>query len=663
VLRVRFEQTGQLADVDAAISACERALKMTPDRHPFRAEIFAILATTWQATFTHTRALTDLNAAVAARKRAVAATDDGQPDQAGMLANLGRTILFRHEHLGDPADLDVAMHAGRRGAGVVSAAASTRVSAAVVWGRAAGAAGQWQEAVDGYAAAIGLLGRVSPRSLGRCDQEGVLANLPGLGTSAVACCVQAGMAERAVELFEQSRGVLLGYSLDSRTDLTDLTDLTAAHPALAERFIALRDALDRHPEPGQDSARAWRKDRRHRIDKTAEFDELVRKIQALPGFAGFLAPPSIDELRMAASDGPIVVVNVADERSDALIVTADGIQEPLPLPGLSPKSVADQALAFFAAVSEWSGSPSETNLSAVLGWLWDTVTKPVLDRLGITGPPPAGPDGTPDWPRIWWCPSGLLSFLPLHASGHHDRLDASGNAEAVLDRVVSSYTPTLRALTYARRRFASETIDPDGTGEIVAVAMEHTPGLNPMHDLPAAGKAVAMLSDLFPGRVRSLANDAATRRDVLRALQGARWAHFACHARADLREPSQGQLLLSDWARKPLTVVDVARLRLNNAELAFLSACSMAQGGVPLADEMIHLGSAFQLAGFRHVIATLWPVEDDSATMVASDTYRMLQADGNTHRAAFALHTATRALRERARTKPSTWATHIHAGI
>lgn len=32
---------------------------------------------------------------------------------------------------------------------------------------------------------------------------------------------------------------------------------------------------------------------------------------------------------------------------------------------------------------------------------------------GITGPPG---DGQP-WPRLWWCVSGLLSFLPVHAAG------------------------------------------------------------------------------------------------------------------------------------------------------------------------------------------------------------------------------------------------------
>jgi hypothetical protein len=44
--------------------------------------------------------------------------------------------------------------------------------------------------------------------------------------------------------------------------------------------------------------------------------------------------------------------------------------------------------------------------------------------------------------------SGLLSFLPVHASGHpNTRADAA--QVTLIDRVISSYTPTLRALIHA----------------------------------------------------------------------------------------------------------------------------------------------------------------------------------------------------------------------
>jgi CHAT domain-containing protein len=192
--------------------------------------------------------------------------------------------------------------------------------------------------------------------------------------------------------------------------------------------------------------------------------------------------------------------------------------------------------------------------------------------------------------------------------------------------------------------------------------MRQTPGLDASHDLPAIDAEIDMLRDLFADDLDVFSDSAALRRNVLGALPTARWAHFACHARADIQAPSNSRLLLSDWDREPLSVADIARLHLDNAELAFLSACSTARGGLLLSDETIHLGSAFQLAGFRHVIATLWPVEDNAASTIARDIYRKLRTESNADQAALALHTATRTLRRRAPAQPTRWAAHIHAG-
>jgi CHAT domain-containing protein len=74
------------------------------------------------------------------------------------------------------------------------------------------------------------------------------------------------------------------------------------------------------------------------------------------------------------------------------------------------------------------------------------------------------------------------------------------------------------------------------------------------------------------------------------------------------------------------------------------------------------MAAAFQLAGYRHVIATLWPIGDRSAVQLADDIYRMLSAERTIDDAAAALHTATRRLRAIYAGRPSTWAAHIHNG-
>jgi CHAT domain-containing protein len=91
-------------------------------------------------------------------------------------------------------------------------------------------------------------------------------------------------------------------------------------------------------------------------------------------------------------------------------------------------------------------------------------------------------------------------------------------------------------------------------------------------------------------------------------------------------------------------VLDLAELRLDAAHLAYLSACSTARGSLRLLDESIHLISAFQLAGFSHVVGTLWPIADDIAARVADETYREISAHPD--QVAPALHWAVRRVRD-----------------
>lgn len=109
-----------------------------------------------------------------------------------------------------------------------------------------------------------------------------------------------------------------------------------------------------------------------------------------------------------------------------------------------------------------------------------------------------------------------------------------------------------------------------------------------------------------------------------------------------------------------MTVTQVARLRLDDAGLAFLSACSTARPGRRLTDEAIHLASAFQLAGYRHVIGTLWPVNDAAAITIANDIYTAVTTE--TDDIVGAVHAATRKLRNQWADTPSVWASHIHVG-
>ncbi len=63
---------------------------------------------------------------------------------------------------------------------------------------------------------------------------------------------------------------------------------------------------------------------------------------------------------------------------------------------------------------------------------------------------------------------------------------------------------------------------------------------------------------------------------------------------------------------------------LPHAQLAKLSACTTARPGLGQLDEPVHLAAAALMAGYRHVIATLWPLRDDAepADLIYGDLTR-----------------------------------------
>jgi hypothetical protein len=477
--------------------------------------------------------------------------------------------------------------------------------------------------------------------------------------------------------------VLLTQSLETRSDISDLA---AREPALARRFTELRDALDQAAgAPGAEPAAVTapgppvgqpRPQDRHQL--AADFRDVLARIRALPGFSGFLQPPSAGELTRHAIDGPIAVLNVSQFGSDAILVTARGIAS-LALPGLRRDVVAGKVTDFYQALGEANSGAAtgqqrqaaQQTVAETLEWLWDAAAGPVLAELGYSQPPAAGAP----WPRVWWAPGGLLGTLPVHAAGYHRAVapgpagtpgpvGAPGPGATVIDLVVSSYTPTIRTLAYARER-----ADGSRAESALVVAMPVTPGLPPLR---FAAQEVSYVRQRLPFADVYIESDGAvtdrtpTRDRVLDLMTRAPIAHFACHGSNDPEDPARSQLYLHDHAEHALTVEALSALNLDHAQLAYLSACGTALNRNPhLLDEAIHLTAAFQLTGFARVIGTLWPIDDVISASVADAFYaRLRSGDGpiDLAQAATALHHAQRTARGALTDFPSRWAPYIHMG-
>ena len=75
----------------------------------------------------------------------------------------------------------------------------------------------------------------------------------------------------------------------------------------------------------------------------------MAEIRTLDGFERFLLPLSATDLQPAAVDGPLVLINISELRSDALVLTGAEV-EVVPLPAVSPDAVGRQVVAFMSAV-------------------------------------------------------------------------------------------------------------------------------------------------------------------------------------------------------------------------------------------------------------------------------------------------------------------------
>ena len=116
---------------------------------------------------------------------------------------------------------------------------------------------------------------------------------------------------------------------------------------------------------------------------------------------------------------------------------------------------------------------------------------------------------------------------------------------------------------------------------------------------------------------------------------------------------------------RPLTVSEISELQLD-ADLAYLSACDTMDVPPTLVDEAMHISGAFQFAGYRHVVGTLWPVSDEGAMAMATSVYGRLTMEGSrapdVGGTALAVHEATRRLRADRLGTPTWWAGFVHVG-
>jgi CHAT domain-containing protein/tetratricopeptide (TPR) repeat protein len=245
-------------------------------------------------------------------------------------------------------------------------------------------------------------------------------------------------------------------------------------------------------------------------------------------------------------------------------------------------------------------------------------------------------------------PDGVLNRLPFAA------LPGEKPGRFLLEEVAVAVVPVPRLLP----RLLGETAPGDAEPSLLLIGqVDYGPASDPgdrpaFRELEATRPEVLAVRDSFEtrhedGRVMMLRGKKATETAFREQAPGHRWLHVATHGffappslRSALaaggergRHPGLLSGLALAGANVPatadgddgiLTALEVAALDLSDVEVAVLSACETGLGEVAAGEGVMGLQRAFQVAGARTTVTSLWKVPDVATQLLMQRFYENL---------------------------------------
>ncbi|EJC97613.1 uncharacterized protein FOMMEDRAFT_40844, partial [Fomitiporia mediterranea MF3/22] len=709
-LSTRCDQHGRFEDLEEAIELDRAALELHPEGDPNRSTSLSNLAASLCTRYYKHRRFEDLEEAIKLERAALDLRSDGHPDRYVSLRNLAHSLKGRFEQHGGSEDLEEAIkldrsalkllpkgHPGRfmslinlavslvtrynqhgrtedleEAIGLERALAATHRFSGLL--RRLDAARRWailarshnhHTAFTAYKTTISILQHaltIDPTLSAQHDFLLRNSDHRVLTLDAASYAVEKNQLQQAVEILEQGRGLLWSQLRGLRSPLDQLVE---TNEELVDRFRNVSRRLEKlatshgasMPSSTMngsgllelDSERGRKSFDEHlKLKKqfSNEQEGIIDEIRRVPGFENFLDATPFEVLQQAASEGPVIMVNHSEYRSDALIILARNDLPVVCVPLDSAfygdsKRLCKRLLK--SRQRRGAASPRyDEKLRRSIKMLWHRVVCKVINKLTEVG---VAKDS-----RIWWCPTSILSALPFHAVGPFS--DTDGTTKYLLDDYISSYTPTLGALISARSNGNA------GEPKLLIIGDTKT--------LKSTRKEIQNIRDSTCESISErtiLLNRGASRRTVMESLQKATWIHFACHGHLG-SQPFDSSFKLTD---RGLMLLDIIQANVPNAEFAFLSACHTAELSHSGAhDEALHLSAAMQFSGFRSVIGTMWELYDDDGPCVAKAVYEHMNEceDGKMRykRAAAGLRIAALELRMKEEIPTERWVNFVHIG-
>ncbi|MBC7994786.1 MAG: CHAT domain-containing protein [Rhizobacter sp.] len=298
---------------------------------------------------------------------------------------------------------------------------------------------------------------------------------------------------------------------------------------------------------------------------------------------------TLGELQKTLGSGEAVLqFHVLDNRSIVWLITRAG---------MSAKVISQGQAGLAALVENFRSSVIErrrdtTNLAVALNRLLlsDMDLAPTL--------------------RLFVVPHGPLHYLPFQAL--HD------GRSFLIERTALTVWPSSAVGARLQARGNAPTPVLLGFGN---------PSTDKNVPLPGAEREVQQVAKLFPRNEVFVQKDATKERFKAGAGR-ANMVHVAAHAELDDVDPLFSRILFASDANDSglLEAREIYTLDLRGVRLITLSACESGLGRVARGDEIIGFTRSLLSAGASSIVASLWPVADDSTDVLMSRLYRELAA-------------------------------------
>jgi CHAT domain-containing protein len=219
-------------------------------------------------------------------------------------------------------------------------------------------------------------------------------------------------------------------------------------------------------------------------------------------------------------------------------------------------------------------------------------------------------------------PRYLVEWKPVHTA-------VSATAYAELKRPGPRSEPRrLELVAFGDPRYPTRADAIASRDPVLRSALKKGLGFEP---LPSTRREVEEITEPYGDRARRYLGDEATEERAKSIGNDVRYVHFACHAQIDEASPLSSALVLTippageagrdNGLLQAWEILDGVRI---DADLVTLSACETALGREAGGEGLVSLTRAFQYAGARSVLASLWKVADESTAELMKRFYRHL---------------------------------------